>query len=213
MSIHKVGLVNCGSGNYGSVANSLTYLNIDYHEVSHPDDFKDLSHIILPGVGSFGEVMSKLKDLDILDILVQTIKEGNLYYLGICVGMQILVDQGLEFGKHQGLGLIKGECAKIDVSSKDLRLPHIGWNEVTFQPDNPLFKDISISSSFYFLHSYEVLCPEAKNTIATCVYADDTAAAIQHKKIFGVQFHPEKSQTDGLKLIKNFCELEEGLYA
>jgi len=208
VTINKVGLINCGSGNFGSVANSLNYLDINFREVSHPDQFKELSHVILPGVGSFGEVMLKLEDLNLIEALVESVKNRNIYYLGICVGMQILVEKGLEFGEHPGLGLINGECTKIDITNQDLRLPHVGWNEVEFKTENPLFKDIDSSSSFYFVHSYEVICRDNQNSIATCEYAQAITAAVQEKNIFGVQFHPEKSQTDGLKLLKNFCELE-----
>ena len=122
--------------------------------------------------------------------------------------MQILVDKGLEFGDHPGLGLIKGECSKIDVTNNGLRLPHVGWNEVDYKTGNPLFKGIGSSSSFYFVHSYEVICKDNQNNIASCEYGKTITAAVQDKNIFGVQFHPEKSQTDGLRLLKNFCELE-----
>lgn len=204
---NKIGLVNCGSGNYGSVANALNYLKIDFREITKPNEFKELTHIILPGVGSFGDIMSRLSNLKILSPLLESISADKKYYLGICVGMQILVDKGYEFGIHDGLNLIQGTCKKLDTSNSNLRLPHIGWNDVSFNSENPLFEGIRKQSAFYFLHSYEVLCEDKQNEIAKCVYSEEVVAAIQKDNIFGVQFHPEKSQNDGLRVIKNFCGL------
>jgi len=202
----NIGLVNYGSGNYGSVSNSLKYLGISFREISNQEDFKNISHIVLPGVGAFGEVMSKLSKLDLIEPMIDSVKSKGNYFLGICVGMQILADKGTELGSHKGLGLIPGEVSKINVSINNLRLPHIGWNDVKVRK-NPIFKDINTTESFYFLHSFEFICKNSENLIASCEYGKEICAAVHEDNIFGVQFHPEKSQTEGLKVLTNFCEL------
>ena len=203
----NIGLVNYGSGNYGSDSNSLKYLGISFREISNQEDFKNISHIVLPGVGAFGEVMSKLSKLDLIEPMIDSVKSKGNYFLGICVGMQILADKGTELGSHKGLGLIPGEVSKINVSINNLRLPHIGWNDVKVRK-NPIFKDINTTESFYFLHSYVVELENEKLVTSKINLETHLASSIEMNNIFGVQFHPEKSHKNGLLLFKNFLELQ-----
>lgn len=201
----KVGIIDYGGGNARSVINAISFLGKPYVFSNEESRLNECSHLILPGVGSFGKIMESLKDERLVDLLNKYVLNEKRYYLGICVGMQILMEEGEEFGRHCGLGWIKGKCLKLDAES--LFIPHIGWNSVqTDSGLSSLFKDIPAESCFYFVHSYAVHLTE-KVPSATCSYGVDFVAAFMKGNIFGVQFHPEKSQKAGLQLLKNFCGL------
>ena len=136
--------------------------------------------------------------------LVETINDKDKYFLGICVGMQILSDFGFETEKTKGLGLISGSVKKINTN---LKLPHVGWNSVFFKKEDLLFKDISSKTEFYFTHSYEFLTKSSDNVLAEVLYDKQITSIVKKNNIYGVQFHPEKSQEAGLKLLKNFSVL------
>lgn len=203
----KIGILDYGSGNVRSVANAVAHLG---HEVvlSHDEEvLRECDRLILPGVGSFRAAMDRLGELRLVPILENLILAEKKPYLGICVGMQILADFGEEFGEHRGLGWIRGRTRKLDVQSQGLRLPHIGWNELERPPsDFDVFRDLPPRPTFYFVHSY-ALCPEEQVTVAYCTYGVRFAAAVRKGNITGVQFHPEKSQHDGLNLLENFCSV------
>jgi|APSaa5957512535_1039671.scaffolds.fasta_scaffold158242_2 imidazole glycerol-phosphate synthase subunit HisH len=203
----KVGIINYGGGNVQSVVNAISFLEIPYVFSNKESELSECTHLILPGVGAFGTVIDTLRAQGLIEILNRLVLEKKKKLLGICIGMQILVEDGVEFGQHNGLGWIKGKCLKLDVAKDGLFLPHIGWNSVQVDIKSfPLFKGIEPGTSFYFVHSYAVKLAEEILT-ARCSYGEDFVAGLMKDNIYGVQFHPEKSQEAGLRLLKNFCEL------
>ena len=202
-----LGVVNYGSGNYRSVCNALDFLEINYIEITTADDLAKSSHIILPGVGAFKDCMGRLRQMDLIKHLRLEVLKENKLFLGICVGHQILMSFGTEFEKREGLDWVKGSTEKL-IPQENLPVPHIGWTEVDHRYESGLFKDIDKGSTFYFVHSYYVKVDDDKAILATAEYGIEFAAAIQLNNIFGVQFHPEKSQENGLRLLKNFSEIK-----
>lgn len=202
-----LGVINYGSGNYRSVCNALDFLKINYIEITTAEHLAESTHIILPGVGAFNDCMIRLDQMDLIENLkLEVLKEKKLF-LGICVGHQILMTFGTEFEKKDGLNLIKGSTEKL-IAQENLPVPHIGWTEVNQNRNSKLFKDIETGSTFYFVHSYYNKTENSKDILATAEYGIEFSAAIQQNNIFGVQFHPEKSQENGLKLLRNFSEMK-----
>ena len=202
-----IGLINYGGGNYKSVSNALEYLNIDYLEINSHHNLKKVSHIILPGVGVYNDLISTLKSMNIIEELIYHITDKKKFYLGICVGMQILSEYGLENNKTKGLNLIKGKVQKIPVEKE--ALPNIGWHNIILEKKNSLlFKNINKEEMlFYFVHSYYFNLDQQKDCSSSIYYEKKLTASVEKNNIFGVQFHPEKSQAGGLKVLKNFCNL------
>jgi glutamine amidotransferase len=166
---------------------------------------RDSTHLVLPGVGAFGAAMRKIHERLPCDILEQQVVNTGKPFLGICVGMQVLATRGLEFGEHKGLGWISGTVRKIEASG--LPLPHIGWNDLICQRSSKLTADLEDGTDFYFVHSYIFDPADHSGVLATSSHGEEFCAAIQSENIFGVQFHPEKSQRAGRKLIENFLKI------
>ncbi len=201
----KIIILDYGSGNVKSVANSLNYLNLNFSISNDISDLNNSTHIILPGVGSYGSSMEKIKKKINLENLKKQILENKKPFLGICVGMQVLSSIGLEFYETKGLNFINGKTIKLDTNK--LPVVHIGWNEIEICKKNELLVNIKNHSTFYFVHSYKFV-PENKDYIvAKTLYNENFCSIIKKGNIYGVQFHPEKSQTNGLRLIKNFSNL------
>lgn len=202
MQTTKIVIVDYGMGNIRSVHNGLVRLGCS---VTTSDKFEDLKHadaLILPGVGAFGEAIGNLVSRGLVDPLVRLVREEGKPLLGICLGMQLLAETSIERGAYKGLGLIPGEICRINAPSS-LRLPHVGWNSVHIRRRAPLFKEIPEGGSFYFVHSYHFVC-DPEHIAATTDYGGEVVAAVQKDNVFGVQFHPERSQTNGLSLLANF---------
>jgi glutamine amidotransferase len=201
-------IIDYGSGNLRSVYNALNLIdnkNYQFQISSNPEDLKYSDKIILPGVGAFADCidsLSKIKKL--IDILKEQILFKQKDFLGICVGMQLLADFGHEHEKKSGLGIIPGEIIKIDNQNGQLKIPHIGWNEIKIIEDHPILKNIKDGELFYFVHSYHFLVKNPKNIIAQVNYGQDLTAVIAQDNIIATQFHPEKSGESGIKLLKNF---------
>ena len=195
-------------GNVKSVQNALELLG---ESAVISDDIKIISEsdaIVLPGVGSFSDGIKNLQRKNLLSLLDKEVIEKNKPYLGICLGLEFLVKQSTEGGIHSGFGWINGSVDKISPKNKTLKIPHMGWNDTIIKEYTGLFKDMS-DPTFYYLHSYMLnLDNSEKNIItSTCNYGDVVIpASIQKDNIFAVQFHPEKSQSTGIKLLKNFIE-------
>jgi len=202
-----IGIINYNGGNFKSVSNSLEYLKIEYLEICFKNDFNKVSHIILPGVGTYSELIYNLKTLNLYDELFHQIKDKQKYYLGICVGMQILSTYGLEIQKTRGLNLISGIVKKMKVT--DSPLPNIGWHNIILENKKSiLFDNIPESELFfYFVHSYYLDLLDINFCSSSIFYDNKFTASVESKNIFGVQFHPEKSQKAGLQVLKNFCNL------
>lgn len=196
-----IGIVDYGiAGNIHSIKKAIEKAGGKVQIVNKKDDFKTISKIVIPGVGSFKDAMEELKNDDLLDILKEEIKLKPV--LGICLGMQILSMLGFEYGKTQGLEAIKAEVKPMIV---DAKVPHVGFNRINIINKNKLLKDLE-DEEFYFMHSYEVV--NYTDIVSLTDYSGHTfVSSIQDKNIYGVQFHPEKSREAGIKLFKNFIEL------
>ena len=197
-------IADYGVGNLFSLRSSLKSLGVEAKLVSNPEELKDSDRIILPGVGAFGDAVKKLRETKMFDALKEEAEAGKPI-LGICLGMQLLLEKSFEFGVYEGLGLIKGEVRPIsEVIPEGLKIPHIGWNGLKFKP-HPVFKDIKQGDCVYFVHSFSAQnCP---SVIATAEYGAELAAAVAEGNVIGCQFHPEKSGAVGLAILKSFCEI------
>jgi imidazole glycerol-phosphate synthase subunit HisH len=199
----KIAIIDYGMGNISSVANALSRLDCNAQITNDINEIKMADGLILPGVGAFGKAVENLKSLNLFEFLKEIVIKEKKPILGICLGMQLLADFSHERGKYEGLGLIPGEVKKINTYGKNLLLPHVGWNSVDIKAKSPLYDEIENKSSFYFVHTYYYECDE-KYIFGKASYGSLITASIQKDNIFGVQFHPEKSQTNGLILLDNF---------
>lgn len=165
------------------------------------------SHIILPGVGAFPEAMHNIKQRSLDQILREQVLERHIPLLGICLGMQLLASKGLEFTETNGLDLVPGTVDRFDPSNEEIRIPHVGWNEVYPTRPSNLFDGIPPGKDFYFVHSYHFCPSDNADVLATTPYGTGFVSAVQRELVFGIQFHPEKSQRLGFALLKNFLAL------
>ncbi len=204
MWLNVITVIDIHTGNIASISRALRYLDVPHRISDKQADINSADTLIFPGVGSFSEASKRLKALGLGEALREKVIEDKAPILGICLGMQLFATSGEEGGVSEGLDLIKGRVLYHRASGQGLRLPHIGWNDVHYK-DFKLFDDIANDSCFYFVHSYEFV-PAEPVTSAYCEYGVRFVAAVQKDNIFGVQFHPEKSQAAGLRLLKNFCK-------
>lgn len=201
----RIGIIDLGIGSVNSVARSLGLVGALVGFVETEDRLKSFDKLVFPGVGSFGTASAKLRKNDFGQRIVESVQERQTPFLGICLGMQLLGTYGYESGGARGLGLIQAEVGLLDAAGHGLRLPHVGWNDVT-HADNSMFRHIPQGTSFYFVHSYCMPRRVDGCDVAHCTYGETFAAAVQKDWIWGTQFHPEKSQSAGLRLLKNFIE-------
>lgn len=202
-----IAIVDYGVGNLFSLKSSMEAIGADTVVTGDEDTLRNAEKIILPGVGAFEDAIAKLRSTG-LDIVIKEEVANGKPIMGICLGMQMLLEKSFEYGEFDGLGLIKGEVRCIDeVIPKDLKIPHIGWNALKFNGEkHKIFKYINEGDFVYFVHSfYGAKCEEA--TIATAEYGADLTAAVADKNVCGCQFHPEKSGDVGLRILKAFCEM------
>ena len=207
----NVTIVDYNSGNISSVINSFKEVaknKVNINVSADLDKIKSSDKLILPGQGSFKSCVDALKKIDgLTDTLNEFVLTNNKPLLGICVGLQMFADIGYEETETNGLGWISGKVSKIDNYDGKYKLPHIGWNQIKIAKDSKIFKDIENNSHMYFVHSYEFI-PKDKNVIsATTDYSSNIVCSIEKENIFGTQFHPEKSDKTGLKIIDNFIKL------
>lgn len=201
-----IAIIDYGVGNIFSLSSSFKSLGAEVTLTSDPEVIKSAEKLILPGVGAFRDAAEKLKSSGLFSLIQEEAKKGKPL-LGICLGMQLLFEKSYEFGETEGLGLIKGTIQPIsDYIEEGLKVPHIGWNSITFPKENELFKNINSGDYVYFVHSFHGTdCRES--TIAVTEYGGTLTAAVADKNVYGTQFHPEKSGSVGLKILKAFCEL------
>lgn len=203
-----IAVVDYGAGNLRSVANALMAVGLESVVSSDPDEIYKADAVIIPGVGSFKENMAELHGREVVEALDKMVLEDKKLCLGICLGMQFLASKGYEDGETQGLGWIPGEVKKIVPDSPEFRVPHMGWNDIEFNPDCPLFKDMPTDPPvFYFVHSFHFVPDDPADVAAFCHHGGNVTAAVWKDNIFGTQFHPEKSQENGIKLLENFASL------
>jgi imidazole glycerol-phosphate synthase subunit HisH len=207
MRVPKVTLIDYGIGNLWSVASAIKYLGAQVDLISDPEKISRSSTLVLPGLGSFRKGMEALIESGIDKAILSAVKDNDAKILGICMGMQLMGSYGTEDGGSMGLGLISNRVERFDQEEiHGNKIPHVGFNDVHFSDRNGLFKDFPKSSDFYFTHSYRMLIDGIRGRYATCDYGEEFLAAFQVNKICGVQFHPEKSQTNGLLLLRNFLQ-------
>ena len=201
-----IAIVDYGVGNLFSLISSFKYIGADVLVTSQPDEIKKCDKIILPGVGAFEDARRKLSDTGLDKVIIAEAKSGKPV-MGICLGMQMLFDKSLEYGEHEGLGLIRGIVRPIaEVIPTELKIPHIGWNALHFGANkHPLFRYLQEGDCVYFVHSYYAAdC--AESIIATAEYGAELTAAVADGNVCGCQFHPEKSGDVGLNILRAFCE-------
>ena len=202
-----IAIVDYGVGNLFSLKSSFAAIGQQAFVTSKPEEILSASRIILPGVGAFGDAAQKLKALG-LDKTLQTADRRGTPLLGICLGMQLLFEESCEFGRHEGLGLIKGAVRPIgEVIPKELKIPQIGWNALEVVKPSHIFKYLKKDRHVYFVHSYHATgCFEALTAVTD--YGAPLTAAVQAENVFGCQFHPEKSGPVGLGILRAFCEVK-----
>ena len=201
-----IAIIDYGCGNLFSLSSSLESLGIDCKITSNKAEIEAADKIILPGVGAFADAAKKLKDSGLGQLVCDLAATGKPI-LGICLGMQMLFEKSFEYGAHMGLGLIKGYVGPLEGQiSKELKIPHMGWNKLNFAKADPIFKYIEPGDYMYFVHSfYARNCVE--NTLAFAEYGVAVPAIVKNGNVYGMQFHPEKSGAKGLALLKAFSEI------
>ena len=203
----RVSIVDCGIGNLWSVRSALHYLGYSSHVCTMPSEIITADVLILPGVGSFHKAMLALRKSQLDEAILEAVTVKQRKILGICLGMQLLAKRGTEDGETKGLGIISTDVNRFDFGQiGQLKVPHIGFNQVRSDLQSILFKEFVSSADFYFVHSYRLLPEGLSGKHGICNYGEDFLAAYEHENIFATQFHPEKSQTNGLKMLKNFLE-------
>ncbi len=200
-------IIDYGVGNLFSLLSSFKKIGEEAVVTKDPETLSKADRIILPGVGAYRDAINKLRESGLVPVLMEQIEAGKPV-MGICLGMQLLFDKSFEYGEYDGLGLIKGNVIPIDSKGGKLKVPHMGWNALSFKNGtHPLFKYIRNGDFVYFVHSYYAAC-DGKDIIATCEYGDELTAAVAKANVYGCQFHPEKSGTVGLNILKAFCEVK-----
>lgn len=200
-----IAIIDYGVGNLFSLTASLTHLNIENKITKDPQIIENSSHIILPGVGAFGDASKQLFHSGLAQVVIDQSQKKPL--MGICLGMQLLFEKSEEFGEHKGLGLISGEVIPIPESPENnLKIPHMGWNPLDFKESSPLFKYLKPKDAVYFVHSFYAKTDE-KYISSTAEYGIPLTASVENGNVYGCQFHPEKSGKVGLSILKSFSEI------
>lgn len=201
----RVSVVDYGMGNLGSVRRSLEECGARVEVIRDPARLADAGRVVLPGVGAFADGMKRLAEGGWVQAIRQKV-EGGTPLLGICLGMQLLADQGEEGGLTPGLGLISGKTIRLVADAPQTRIPHVGWNEVNAARPSAVLEGIRSGSDFYFVHSYHLVPDDRGSVIATTPFCGGFVSAVEKGSVTGVQFHPEKSSKAGLQLLKNFLK-------
>ncbi len=203
-------IIDMGLGNLNSVQRALQRVGAETAVTNQPCDVENADIVVLPGVGAFGDGMAGLVDRGLVDPIRRHVKD-NKPLLGICLGMQLLADKSQEHGEHEGLGLIPGRVTRLQPTSDAYRVPNMGWCDVSFSQSCSPFEQLTESQTFYFAHSYFFDCETPEHSVATIDYEHHPiTVAVQRGSVFGVQFHPEKSQDSGLKFLESFVQHVRG---
>lgn len=204
-------IIDYDAGNIKSVYKALEHLGIKAEVTADKKKILEADHVILPGVGAFGDAMEKLKKYELCDTIHRVVEKGTPF-LGICLGLQLLFESGEESVGVEGLSILKGKIVKIPPFTEKLangaqvpaKIPHMGWNSISIKGDRKLFKGIKDNTYFYFVHSYYLMAEDISDVAATTEYGVQIHAAVEHENVFACQFHPEKSGEAGLNILKNF---------
>lgn len=198
-------VIDYGTCNLKSVANALKLFGEEVKISNKKEDIINAERIIFPGVGTFSEGMKNLRDLDIIDTLNEEVIKKKKPFLGICLGMHLLATRGFEGGVCNGLNWIPGEVKKFELK-ENLRIPHMGWDNINLKKESPLFDKIPKNKDYYFVHCFHFIPDSKEHIVSTCDYGIEFVSAIQKDNIFATQFHPEKSHQNGLKILENFIK-------
>lgn len=201
-----IAIVDYGMGNVRSLSNAFEYLGEDVVVTNDPQAIKDADRIVLPGVGAFGDAMQAIHRQGVLSSLNRQVLELRKPLLGICLGMQLVAKESAEHGHHQGLAWVDARIERL-TPSPPLKVPHVGWNSLEFPADDWLFEGIQKKeANFYFVHSFHMVCANPEDRLATTDYGGDVTAVVRHDNIVVTQFHPEKSQDNGLRMLQNWMK-------
>ncbi len=203
-----IAVVDYGMGNLRSVSKALEHVGAEVVVTSKPEDVASAEGVVLPGVGAFRDAVRNLKELDLWKAVLKSIDSGRPF-LGICLGLQLLFERSYEFGETEGLGVVKGEVVRFELPD-GYKIPHMGWNQIYKKKESKLLDGIDDGDFFYFVHSYYVKPEEENAVLTTTDYGIDFVSSIELDNVFATQFHPEKSQKVGLKLLENFVRIVNG---
>jgi len=223
-----IAIIDYGIGNMRSIEKAFTAVGAEVRRTDRPDEILAAAKVVLPGVGAFGACAAEIRKRDGLEEAIHAVIGAGKPFLGVCVGMQLLFDAGEEMGVHDGLGVIPGRVVRFDMAtaaeargvlqhaeggepdpagwSNELKIPHMGWNTIHRHRSSKLLDGLDDASYFYFVHSFICLPDEGEDVLADCRYGVTFAAVIERNNVYGVQFHPEKSQQNGLRILRNFAE-------
>lgn len=201
-----IAIVDYGMGNVRSLKNAFEYLGAKAIVTSEVEELEVCERIVLPGVGAFGDAIAAINERGLKDVLTRQAMEVKKPVLGICLGMQLFARSSCEHGHHDGLGWLDADIRRLDVQ-RPLKVPHVGWNDLLFDPDDWLFKGIRPGhANFYFVHSFHMVLHNVEELVATTDYGSSITAAVRAANIVAAQFHPEKSQDNGLMMLKNWVD-------
>lgn len=207
-----VTVIDYGIGNLRSIEKALVHVDVEVVRTDDPGAVADAERLVLPGVGAFGACIDEVRRRG-LEEPIRTAVDRGVPFLGVCVGMQLLFERGEERGEHAGLGVLPGRVVRFDAdrlreaTGEALKIPHMGWNTVSLRRSHPLTADIPDETYFYFVHSFYAVPDHDEDVLGTTRYGIDFPAMVQRNNVMGVQFHPEKSQTHGLRILRNFAAL------
>ena len=202
-----VAIIDYDAGNIKSVEKAIQFLGEEAIITRNPDEILSASHVILPGVGAFGDAMEKLHKYGLISVIHEVVKR-DIPFLGVCLGLQLMFDRSEETPGVEGLSILKGEIKRIP-DKEDLKIPHIGWNSLKYPNVGRLYKDIPEDSYVYFVHSYYLDAEEKDIVVATTEYGTNIHASVEKGNVFACQFHPEKSSSVGLKILENFLKVSK----
>ena len=203
----SIGIIDYGMANLRSVQKAFETVGVNAQIIATPEEIGKVDRVVLPGVGAFADAVRTLREKELAGPILKHIEKGKPF-LGICLGLQMLFDVGYEDGEHQGLGVLKGTCVRFDVDdTMGLKVPHMGWNQLEIRRPSPLFKDLPDKAGVYFVHGYHVV-PTDESVIATTTdYGRPFVSSVWRDNVMATQFHPEKSQRVGLKILSNFAAM------
>lgn len=203
----SLAIIDYGMANLRSVQKAFEQVGHPAAIIGNPEDAKKFDRIVLPGVGAFKDAIRTLRSSGFVEPLKNHISAGRPF-LGICLGLQMLFDVGYEDGEHAGMGVLRGKCVRFDVDdTMGLKVPHMGWNQLKFETPSPLFKGLADGSNVYFVHGYHVTPGDSSVIATTTDYGRPFVSSIRRDNLFATQFHPEKSQKVGLRILENFATL------
>lgn len=206
MTMNTVGIIDYGMGNLLSVYHAVEMAGGNAKICSTPQELAQVQRIVLPGVGAFRDCIKNLTEKGFVDALNEAVYQQGKPIMGICLGMQVMARRSFEGGEYQGLGWFEADVVRLQPDDHSLRVPQIGWNDVTYRPDSILFAGHPEEPDFYFVHSYYMMCDRSEDIQATCDYGGPITAAVGKDNIVATQFHPEKSQDYGLLVLQNFLK-------